>query len=187
MFNSFEPYTQLSAKSTNSSTGYGSISSFLLTEISIEFNQRIILLYHGYLKVSRDPNDYPIHKAIFDGVLDQIIDLSFTDKATLTSLKLFGVEVDPLGNTPLKLAVRIGDYDAVRSLLKSGCAEPLMKPQPSLLQQSSTITNPNPPQSATFSYSAYELACLIGDEQTVKHFIEDKDRRKRHAWKGNLE
>ena len=56
------------------------------------------------------------------------MDLSYADKATLTSLKLFGIEVDPLGNTPLKLAVRIGDYDAVRLLLKSCCAEPLFKP-----------------------------------------------------------
>ena len=69
-------------------------------------------------------SDYPVHKAIFDGTLHQIVDLSFADKATLTSLKLFAIEVDPMGNTPLKLAGRIGDYDAVRLLLKSGCAEP---------------------------------------------------------------
>lgn len=78
--------------------------------------------------MSRDPNDYPIHKALFEGSLDQIVDLSFSDKATLTSLKLFGAEVDPLGNTPLKLAVRIGDYDSVRVLLKSGCAQPEFRP-----------------------------------------------------------
>ena len=103
--------------------------SYILKEISIEFNQRMILLANGFLKVSRDPSDYPIHRAVFDGNLEEIVELSFTDKATLTSLKLFGLEVDPYGNTPLKLAVRIGDYDAVRVLLKSGCAEPDLKPQ----------------------------------------------------------
>ena len=40
--------------------------------------------------------------------------------------------------------------------------------------------------SATFGYSAYELACLIGDEETLKYFVEDEHRRKRHAWKQNL-
>ena len=104
------------------------VDNYLLKEISEEFNQRMILLSRGMLKVSRDPSDYPIHKAIFDGTLDQIVELSFTDKATLTSLKLFGLEIDPQGNTPLKLAVRIGDYDSVRVLLKSGCAAPLLKP-----------------------------------------------------------
>ena len=64
------------------------VDNYLLKEISEEFNQRMILLSRGMLKVSRDPSDYPIHKAIFDGTLDQIVELSFTDKATLTSLKL---------------------------------------------------------------------------------------------------
>lgn len=98
------------------------IESFVLKEISIEFTQRMILLASGLLKISRDPSDYPIHKAVFDGTLESIVDLSFKDKATLTSLMLFGQEVDPNGNTPLKLAVRIGDYDSVRVLLKSGCS-----------------------------------------------------------------
>ena len=40
--------------------------------------------------------------------------------------------------------------------------------------------------SATFGYSAYELACLIGDEETLKHFVEDEHRQKRHMWKQNL-
>ena len=112
------------------------IDSYMLKEISVEFNQRMILLANGLLKISRDPTDYPIHKAVFDGTLDSIVELSFSDKATLTSLKLFGSEVDPNGNTPLKLAVRIGDYDSVRVLLKSGCAEPDLKP--SLLQLSTS-------------------------------------------------
>ena len=99
-----------------------------------------MLLANGLVKVSRDPSDYPIHKAIFDGTLDEVVELSFTDKATLTSLKLFGIEVDPMGNTPLKLAVRIGDYDSVRTLLKSGCAEPLLKP---------SIFWPPPPAAST--------------------------------------
>ena len=77
----------------------------------------MILLANGLLKISRDASDYPIHRAVFDGSLEDIVDLSFSDKATHTSLKLFGLEVDPNGNTPLKLAVRIGDYDAVRALL----------------------------------------------------------------------
>ena len=40
--------------------------------------------------MSRDLSDYPIHKAIFDGSLESIVELSYADKATLTSLKLFG-------------------------------------------------------------------------------------------------
>ena len=88
----------------------------------------MVLLQRGYLKVSRDPSDYPIHKAIFDGSLESIVDLSYSDKATLTSLKLFGQEIDPFGNTPLKVAVRIGDYDTVKVLLKSGCADANLKP-----------------------------------------------------------
>ena len=91
----------------------------------------------------------------------------------MTSLKLFGLEVDPQGNTPLKLAVRIGDYESVRSLLKSGCAEPLLKPH--LFWPAVGAT--------TFGYNAFELASLIGDEETLKHFCEDEHRRKRHAWK----
>ena len=125
---------QMSVSSSGSSSGNG-MDSFLLKEIAIEFNQRMVLLSCGHVKVSRDPSNYPIHKAVFDGTLDQIVELSFTDKATLTSLKLFGQEIDPFGNTPLKLAIRIGDYDAVRVLLKSGCAEPFLKPEQLLLQQ----------------------------------------------------
>ena len=79
--------------------------------------------------MSRDPSDYPMHKAIFDGSLESIVELSYQDKATLTSLKLFSQEIDPFGNTPLKLAVRIGDYDAVRLLLKSGCTDANLKPE----------------------------------------------------------
>ena len=45
------------------------VSNFLLTEITAEFNQRMVLLSHGYLKVSRDMSDYPVHKSIFDGTL----------------------------------------------------------------------------------------------------------------------
>ena len=105
--------------------------------------------------MSRDPSDYPIHKAIFDGSLESIVELSYADKATLTSLKLFGQEIDPFGNTPLKLAVRIGDYDAVRVLLKSGCADANLRPE----QIFPIIKNSD----STFELSAYELACLIGD------------------------
>ena len=142
----------------------------------------MILLAHGLLKISRDPSDYPIHRAVFDGSLEQIVDLSFSDKATLTSLKLFGLEVDPNGNTPLKLAVRIGDYEAVRVLLKSGCAEPDLKPR--LLELPSASSQPMCSlQAITFGYSAQELACLIGDEETIKYFVEDEHRRKRHHWK----
>ena len=151
----------------------------------------MILLANGLVKVSRDASDYPIHKAIFDGTLEEVVELSFTDKATLTSLKLFGIEVDPMGNTPLKLAVRIGDYDAVRILLKSGCAEPNLKPTlfwplPNNATNHNLSTSSTTPSSQTFNYSAYELACLIGDEETLKHFIEDEHRVKRHSWKQNL-
>ena len=137
----------------------------------------MVLLQRGYLKVSRDPSDYPIHKAIFDGSLESIVELSYSDKATLTSLKLFGQEIDPFGNTPLKLAVRIGDYETVKVLLKSGCADANLKPC-----QIFPIQKPDS-NSSTFELSAYELACYIGDEETIKHFEQSEHKQKRHDWK----
>ena len=49
-----------------------------------------MLLREGFLKVSRDASDFPIHKAIFDGSLESICELAKHDHATLASLKLFG-------------------------------------------------------------------------------------------------
>ena len=48
----------------------GRVDAMLLQEISCEFNQRMLLLQNGFVKVSRDPSDYPIHKAVFDGSLE---------------------------------------------------------------------------------------------------------------------
>ena len=45
--------------------------------------------------------------------LQDTVNLSFQDKATHASLKVLGAEVDPAGNTPLKLAVLLGQYHSV--------------------------------------------------------------------------
>jgi len=89
----------------------------------------MILLKHGLRKVSTDMEEYPIHKSLFDVSLKDLVDLSYHDKATLASLKLFGSESDPWGNCPLKVAVSIGDYQSVEVLLKSGCANPDYRPE----------------------------------------------------------
>ena len=79
-------------------------------KVQTEFAIRMLLLQQGLLKVSREMEDYPIHRAVFDRAIGDIVELSRTDKATLTSLQVFGNQVDCFGNTPLKLAVRTGDY-----------------------------------------------------------------------------
>jgi hypothetical protein len=42
-----------------------------------------------------------------------MVNLSFSDKATHASLKVFASEVDGAGNNPLKVGVICGDYTAV--------------------------------------------------------------------------
>ena len=40
----------------------------------------------------------------------ETVSLSFSDRATHASLKVLACEVDPAGNTPLKLAVILNAY-----------------------------------------------------------------------------
>lgn len=72
----------------------------------------------GYKISSYDHTDYPIHKAIIDGTLSSL--LSLNDPSTQTSFRTFAQDVDPFGNTPLMLATKTLNYQAVDLLLQSG-------------------------------------------------------------------
>jgi hypothetical protein len=90
-------------------------------------------LENGERKASTEESDYPIQGTLFCGQKDgsslqNAINLSFSDKATYASLKVLGAEFDSLGNSPLKLAVALGQHFSVQQLLKSGCAFPSYKP-----------------------------------------------------------
>ena len=51
-----------------------------------DFILRMLLLQQGLLRVSKDLNDYPIHKALFERTFSDIIELAENDTATMTSL-----------------------------------------------------------------------------------------------------
>ena len=75
--------------------------------------------------------------------------------------------MDPFGNTPLKLAVRMGDYQAIKLLLKfykSCSVSPMTRP---------FLITGKPPNDE-FKLNAYELAVKIGDPISIKIFVYNK-------------
>ena len=82
--------------------------------------------------------------------------------------------MDNLGNTPLKLATRLGDYQAIELLLKCGCCSPKQRP---FLISGKTIA------AEDFELNAFELAIKIGDPKSIKLFLEQNMRERRRKWK----
>jgi hypothetical protein len=123
--------------------------------------------------VSREIEDYPVHRAVLDRTLPEIVELAKTDQAALASLQLLASCVDCFGNTPLKLAVRTGDYQAIKLLLKLGFCGP--KYRPCLISGKSLDSE--------FKISAFELAVKIGDPVSIKLFLQANLKDRKRKWK----
>ena len=117
-----------------------------------------------------------MHRAVLDRTLPEIIELAKTDNAALASLQLLGASVDNWGNTPLKLAVRTGDYQAIKLLLKLGFSGPKLRP----------CVIAGKPADLEFSLSAYELAVKIGDPVSIRLFIANQRKNRKANWKKNI-
>ena len=98
------------------------VFSTLTQKMKLSYQDEVLLKNNFYLRleiVSRgryiyEPAEYPIHEAIFQSNLRQL--------SKLLKLEVDGVfyteknQLDPCGNTPLMLAVKLGNIDAVKIL-----------------------------------------------------------------------
>ncbi len=75
------------------------------------------MLYWGYRNPSEAIGDYPIHKSIKDGNLLELI--SIKDESTQASLHCFIDDCDGNGFTPLHLALSLGRFNYVQTLISN--------------------------------------------------------------------
>ena len=82
--------------------------------------------YIGYKICSADMEDYPLHKAVYENQISDLIELLYNSSSG--NYFYLGLEdCDPLGNTPLTLAVKIQNIEAIVILLEY-CADPSNQP-----------------------------------------------------------
>jgi len=80
----------------------------------------------GYRICSNDIEDYPLHKAVYENSISDLIELLYNSSSG--NYFYLGLEdCDPLGNTPLNLAVKIQNIEAIVILLEY-CADPSNQP-----------------------------------------------------------
>ena len=138
-----------------------------------EFILRMLLAQQKLLKVSTEIEDYPVHRAVLDRSLPEILEIAISDQAALANLQLFCSSVDCFGNTPLKLAVKTGDYTAIKLLLKFGYCGPKLRP----------CLIAGRPYDLEFCMSAFELAVKIGDPESIKLFLLQNMKDQKRKWK----
>jgi hypothetical protein len=87
---------------------------FNLNSFIIELEERINLSFYKIKKRNYFEEDFELHKAVFENNLRMIRNICANE--TTHHIYCHINEIDPYGNTPLMLAIKLGHYDAINVL-----------------------------------------------------------------------
>lgn len=91
-------------------------SSFKVDPIVSELDERMILYFNGYYKLSKDHSEFQLHQAVFNKSTKEVFKICNRKSKNSGGIFYHIDELDRAGNTPLLLALKLKHYEIAEIL-----------------------------------------------------------------------